>query len=407
MKNTRLHDKSHNRMQDGSHKAGWRGRAAVLIVALMLSACGGKEKEETEPVPTGMQETVTVTAAPASTGTPTPTPEPAPTEVPTPTPDLYEGKKQSMLTGEWIPEDAVEKRPFAVMLNNIKAANPQSGIGQADILYEALTEAGITRFLALFSKIGEDTPAAERLGSVRSARHYFVSIADEYDAIFVHYGETTYATKKMKALGIDHITGMYGVGVSSFYRDNTIKAPHNAFASLAGIRKAVEKAKFRTEYEEGYEAHFSFNKEFTVPQDGTGAVYVTVDFSDYMKPYFVYDEALGKYRRYQFGSEHIDYNLNEQLLFDNLIIWLVDQSNIDKNGYQTMAIEEAEGTGYYITAGKLQPITWKKSEKARFMRFYSADGQALVLNPGKTYVAVFPQRREAKLSVLDAIPMAE
>ena len=77
-------------------------------------------------------------------GAPTPIPTKAPS--PTPTPDTYMGKKQSMLTGEWIEKEQVEKRPYAVMLNNIKVASPQSGIGQADIVYEALTEAGITRF---------------------------------------------------------------------------------------------------------------------------------------------------------------------------------------------------------------------------------------------------------------------
>lgn len=336
-----------------------------------------------------------------------------------------------MLTGEWIPEETVELRPFAVMLNNIKVASPQSGIGQADIVYEALTEAGITRFLAIYSKIEEGSPAAERLGSVRSARHYFVSFADEYDAIFVHFGETTYAKKKMAALGIDHITGMYGVGVSSFYRDKSIKAPHNAFASLEGIERAVNRAGFRTEYEEGYEAHFRFYREDTdilaadadeagtglddgagsqagagsaaEPGTGTGAdseegpapqiSRLTLGFSAYTSPYFIYHPEDKLYYRYQFGSEHIDYNTGEALAFKNIIIQFVKEWNIDKNGYQTMEIEKAEGKGYYITNGSIQEITWKKDESRRFMRYYAEDGEELTINPGKTYIAVFPNNR--------------
>lgn len=370
-----------------------------MLLCAVLLVCGGaacgkkveKEKVDFEGIP--------IFPFYGPTATPTPSPTPTPTPSPTPTPNPYEGKKQSMLTGTWIPQEEEEHRPYAVMLNNIKAANPQSGIGQADIVYEALTEAGITRFLAIFSEIAEDSPAAERLGSVRSARHYFVSFADEYDAIFIHFGETSYATRKMKKLGIDHITGMYGVGVASFYRDKTIKAPHNAFASKKGILTAVERAGFRTEYEEGYEPHFHFYPEDTGLAGGQAAETLTLGFSAYMAPYFVYDKEEGLYARYQFDGEHIDYNTGEQLKFKNLIIQFVDEWNIDKNGYQTMDIEDAKGTGYYITNGVCVPVTWTKKESTRFMRYYDNNGEELTINPGKTYIAVFPQNREKYITI--------
>lgn len=367
----------------------------IFLCMVFFVSCG--KKEETDFLG---QVPVLPLFVPKPTPTPVPTPTPSPT--PTPTPDLHEGEKQSMLTGEWILKETVEHRPYAVMLNNIKVASPQSGIGQADIVYEALTEAGITRFLAIFSEIGEDTPAAARLGSVRSARHYFVSFADEYDAIFVHFGETTYATKKMKKLGIDHITGMYGAGVASFYRDKSIKAPHNAFASLDGIRTGVARAGFRTEYEEGYQAHFRFYAEDTTLSGGKDAVAanrLTLGFSAYMAPYFIYNAEEGLYARYQFDGEHIDYNTGGQLKFKNLIIQFVDEWNIDKNGYQTMDIEDAQGSGYYITNGICVPVTWKKKESTRFMRYYDGDGEELTINPGKTYIAIFPQNREKHITI--------
>ncbi len=392
--------------------------AVLIAISVCIAACGKKGEEDDPGTAGGILENgakgLDMIAA-SGIPSPTPVPSPTPTMTPEPTPDLHEGKKQGMLNGEWIDEDVVEHRPYAVMLNNIKVASPQSGIGQADIVYEALTEAGITRFLALFSKIGKDTPAAARLGSVRSARHYFVSFADEYDAIFVHFGETTYAKKKMDKLKIDHITGMYGVGVSSFYRDKSIKAPHNAFASLEGIENAVKKGKFRTEYEEGYKSHFKFYAENTVPEivtkssektDGlpasgvrTPAAKITLGFSDYMKPYFLYDAKNEVYMRYQFDGEHVDYNTKEQLAFKNIIIQLVKEWNIDKNGYQTMDIEKAEGTGFYITNNTVQPVTWKKDEGKRFMRYYSEDGEELIINPGKTYIAVFPINREKHIAI--------
>lgn len=362
---------------------------SVLLFIVCLAGCGKKKEEIVLP---------DIILQPIKMPTPTLAPTPSPTNTPTPapTPDPYIGKKQSMLTGEWIPEETIEQRPYAVMLNNIKVASPQSGIGQADILYEALTEAGITRLMALYSKIEEDTPAASRLGSVRSARHYFVSIADEYDAIFVHFGETTYATKKMKALKIDHITGMYGAGVASFYRDKTIKAPHNAFASLEGILTGIKRAGFRTEYEEDYESHFRFYEQDT-DLNGQPAMQLELGFSSYMTSSFVYSEEDKLYYRSQFGGEHVDYNTNEPLAFKNIIVQLVKEWDIDKNGYQTMDIEEAEGTGYYITNGSLVPVTWKKSESRRFMRYYGEDGEELVINPGRTYIAIFPDKRTSHI----------
>ncbi|MDE7298263.1 MAG: DUF3048 C-terminal domain-containing protein, partial [Lachnospiraceae bacterium] len=202
-------------------------------------------------------------------------------------------------------------------------------------------------------------------------------------------------------------------------------APHNAFASLDGIKNAVKRAGFRTEYEEGYEAHFLFYAENTVPEkalreepseagrpEGTAdsadgqeqgdlrtVSRINLGFSDYMKPYFEYDKESGTYLRYQFGGEHTDYNTGGQLAFKNVIIQLVEERNIDKNGYQTMEIEKAEGTGWYYTNGTMQPVTWKKDESKRFMRYYDADGELLVINPGKTYIAVFPLHREKYITV--------
>lgn len=386
--------------------------AMIFALSVMtVAGCGKEENTEVSATPTGMagsinDETDKKVQELTPVVTPTPVPPatltPEPTDVPTPVPtiDPYLGKKQSFLTGEWIDESVTEHRPYAVMLNNIKVASPQSGTSDADILYEILTEAGITRLMAIFSDIREDSKTAERLGSVRSARHYFASIADEYDAIFIHYGETTYATKKMKAIGIDHITGMYGAGVSSFYRDKSIKAPHNAFASLKGIQKAIQSAHIRTEYREGYTGHFTFYPEDTdlisadMPEDKTDTVNrINLGFSSYTTPYFVYDAQKKLYYRYQFDTAHVDYNNDEPLAFKNLIVQYVKEWNIDKNGYQTMDIEKAEGEGLYITNGKMVSIRWKKDEDEKFMRYYSDAGEELIINPGKTYIAVFPEHR--------------
>lgn len=337
----------------------------------------------------------------AVTPTTIPTPEPTlsvqPSETPAPTQETHENDIKSNLTGEWISNKFEGKRPYAIMLNNLKAASPQSGIGEAGILYEALVEGGITRFMGLYDNLDENSISADRIGSVRSARHYYVSFADEYDAIFIHHGKTSYATKKKAALNIDAMDGTEGIGNTAFHQINTIPSPHNTFTRVSEILAGIEKSGFRTEHEEGYESHFQFYEEDTELSSDTLVARLDLGYSGYISPYFIYDKELQLYQRYQFDEKHVDYNTQEILSFKNIIVQYVREWDIDKNGYQTMEIENAEGDGYYITNGKAVPIRWKKNESNRYMRYFNMDGTELKINVGKTFISVFPTHRLDKV----------
>lgn len=377
---------------------------AVVVVGIIVLICtvGGSDnsvREIADPVHMHATSTPVPTATPTPMPTATPVPTVTPTPEPTPTPDLHIDEWQSELTGEWYSNDVPKLRPYAVMLNNIGVANPQSGIGDASILYEALTEAGITRLMAIFEGISEESSCAERIGSVRSARHYFVSFADEYDAIFFHFGGPSYAEKKMKKLKIDHLDGISLEGIV-YYRDKNIKAPHNAFTSYAGMLKGIEKYKIRTTHEDDWEPnHFTFNEEQTVPE-GEGAFtadYINLPYSSYMTSWLTYNPETELYTRNQFGGVHIDYNTEQPLEFTNVIIQVVHEFDKDANGYQDMDLTDAEGHGFYISKGVGVPITWKKNEKQRFMMYYDSEGNVLSINPGRTFISAFPDFRETKL----------
>lgn len=314
--------------------------------------------------------------------------EPTPTDPPVDQPEVREGEVRSFITGLWIPEDIGNKRPYAIQFSNFKTVSNQSGLGQAGIVYEAIVEGGITRLLGIFDKI-----EGKRIGSIRSSRHYFVSFADEYDAIYIHFGKTKYAVAKLKELGIDNLDGETGIGTTVFYRDNSLKAPHNAFTSLEGILAGIDKKKFRTDYNEGYQPHFTFYEKDTDIKSETIVNKVTLKYSSYINPYFEYKEEDKLYYRYQFGNIHKDTVTGEQLAFKNIIVQFVKQWDIDKNDYQTMKLEDASGTGYLISNGKLVPITWKKNEKTKWMRYYNEAGEELTLNPGKTFISIFPDNR--------------
>ncbi len=251
-----------------------------------------------------------------------------------------------------------------------------------------MVEGGITRLLG----IGENY-SGDRIGSTRSSRHYFVSIADEYDAIYIHYGKTKYAVSKLKELGMDNLDGETGIGTTVFYRDKSLKAPHNAFASLEGILAGIEKKGYETQHAEGYEAHYKFYEADTDLSAGSNVNKITVDFSGYNTPYLEYNATDKLYYRYQFGAVHKDAVTGKQLTFKNIIIQFVKEWDIDKNDYQTMDLTDASGSGYYITNGKMVPITWKKKEATRWMRYYNEAGEELTINPGKTYIALFPNNR--------------
>lgn len=318
--------------------------------------------------------------------------KPTPTQVVTPEPtsipkESHEGEMRSRLTGLWVPIEIGNKRPYAIQFSNFKTVRNQWGIGQADIVYEALVEGGITRLLA----IGENF-TGDRIGSIRSSRHYFVSFADEYDAIYIHYGKTKYAVSKLKELAINNLDGETGIGTTVFYRDKSMKAPHNAFTSLERILKGIEKKEYKTEHSQDFEAHFSFYEEDTDLLDGIACSKITIKYPN-NKPYLTYNSEDKLYYRYQFGEKHIDSNTGEQLAFKNIIVQFVKEWDIDKNGYQTMDLEDAEGGGYYISNGKMVDITWKKNEKKRWMRYYDSLGNELTINPGKTYIAIFPNNQ--------------
>ena len=123
-----------------------------------------------------------------------------------------EGRKENKKEESKIEEKKEEKkisiidinsktRPFAVMINNIDVARTvQSGLQDAFIIYEIIVEGGITRYLALF----QDTNT-ERIGSIRSARHYYLDYALENDAIYVHHGYSPQAANDFYSLGVDRI----------------------------------------------------------------------------------------------------------------------------------------------------------------------------------------------------------
>lgn len=145
------------------------------------------------------------------------------------------------------------------MINNIKVACPQEGIAQADILYECLVEGGLTRLMAVIS----DYTSIGVLGSVRSARDYYIDMAQNHDAIYIHAGGSPQAYAELYARNIDYICGVNMYTPNTFYRDNTrmnqMGYEHSLMTTGDGLRSGAFLQKVSHHYQWTISPHRSFS----------------------------------------------------------------------------------------------------------------------------------------------------
>ncbi len=309
--------------------------------------------------------------------------------------DPYAGKARSYLTGEYIDEKDVKLRPYAIMINNIQAAIPQSGISKASIIYESPVEGSITRMMALFEKPDH----MKKIGSVRSCRIYFAYFSLEWDSIYCHYGQSKYAKKFLKSKKIDNICSWNGEG--AYYRTNDKPAPHNCYTFGKGLLKQRKKLKYKKHHKNTFQGHFKFadiDKPIELA-NGKDAIKVKVGYS-YNHAYYKYDKDNHQYYRYQYGQKHIDAKNNKQLHVSNIIIQYVKTKLYPDNKSLNMTLS-GDGKGWFITRGKAIKIKWHKDkQKSGQTKFYDENGNEIVLNTGKTFVNIVQKEDKGKTKII-------
>ena len=346
---------------------------------ILLTGCKKKEEEKVEVVPMATESVVSE--------------EP---ETETETAVATKPSGINLLTGEPMDEETANKRPLACMLGNTVDALPQYGISQADVLYEVPVEGGLTRLMGIF----QDYSNIEKLGSVRSCRHYFAYYAMEFDAIYMHYGQAAWAEPLLNSGVVTDFNGLDPqVDSIAFYRDSSRKAPHNAFTTSEGIQKGIEYKQFETQYKDTYLGHYTFATEADSVklENGEDAAVVCPGFA-VDKPWFVYHADDGKYYRFQYKQEHIDGSTNEQLSFKNIIFQYSDYAMEPDDKYLDIKTT-GEGKGKYITNGKAIDITWKKADENSPAKYYDADGNEITLNQGKTCVCIVLNDATSRLGI--------
>ncbi len=288
----------------------------------------------------------------------------------------------SVLTGLPLEHaDAEGRRLVAVMFENTKAALPHAGINRAGIIYECPMEGGISRFMAVY----DDYDGLDIIGNIRSCRPYFAYLAAEYDAVYLHFGQSVQGRAVLDTGIVDELNGLDGsVESQVFFRTSDRKAPHNSFASAAGIDAGIAKKGFDTKNTAA--SHFTFSDFGNSLPGGSDCKALTVYYPNGM-PYFIYDDETKTYKRYEFSAPETDSVDGEQLAVTNIIIEQVPVSNYEGYEYLNIPIT-GSGTGKFITNGRMTDITWSKAGNSEITHYYMPDGSEIALNPGKTWICL-------------------
>lgn len=305
-----------------------------------------------------------------------------------------EAAVKSYLTGRNVPASVGRRRPVAFMMDNVEEACPQSGIGNAGVVYEAPVEGEITRLMAVI----ENYDGLDKIGAVRSCRDYYIFYANEFDAIYSHFGQAAYALPYFEQNVIDHLNGLELDG-TVYYRTSDREAPHNAYTSYDRLQSGIQTAGFRENYRDGYTGHYLFapdGQEITL-DNGTDARIVRLGNFTYNEPWFEYDEASKEYKRFQYGAAQVDELTGKQLTCTNIILQYSDYSPYDENGYLNIDTTSG-GSGRYITRGRAVDVQWSKDSPWGPTRYYTADGQEIQMNPGVTWVEIIQSDRTGDIT---------
>lgn len=279
-----------------------------------------------------------------------------------------------------------KSRPYAVMVNNVEGARKlQSGLQDAYLIYEMMVEGGITRYLALF--LDQNT---ERIGSIRSARHYYLDYALENDAIYVHHGYSPQAREDWNSLGVDRIevnestTGWRDKSASKTYE-------FTLFTNIEKLSKGIGSK--RTERNNDLLLNYSADEiDLSQLEGAIPANKINIKYSSNTNNNYVYDNENKVYLRSVNGKSQDDYVTGKQLTVKNIIVYSIKYSGIsgDDKGRQTID-NVGSGTGYYISDGYAVPITWHKDSRKSQTIYKYNNGQEITVNDGNTFIQIVPE----------------
>ena len=293
------------------------------------------------------------------------------------------------LTGEKGYDKALlNNRPVVISVENHPDARPQWGLCSSDMVMEMVAEGGITRMLLMYA---DKSRIPEKVGPVRSARHYFVELVSGFDGIFIHWGASTYAYKEFNKGYCDHLDGK---SISScFYRDKSryVDLEHTGYTKGSAIIETIADKNIRTTLKDGYASPFKFNDSASALSENACTT-CSISYSGSYTYTFKYDSSDKLYYSSLNDIPFVDSD-GKQQNFTNLIIIYTDITDLN-DAKSRVTFDLDEGNGIYVSNGTYKNITWKKGNATDTLKFFNEDGSELSLNPGRSYIGIVGTGRE-------------
>lgn len=349
-------------------------RAQLIALALILGITGASALAVAALAPPPRQVSSLPTLPPAT-----------PVRSPTPVPAILPGPLDGVPTARQL----ALRRPIAVVIDNFYPdARPQPGLGRASVVYETVTEGGITRLLALF--LEHD---AGNVGPVRSARPYFVQWAAGYHAIFVHDGGSPAALQALRRTpelaDVDSASSS-----AAFHIAPDSVAPHNLFTSTADVRALALRSGWRPPVSFAWMRH-----QHAASSAGTDSSAVHIDFSLPTVPsppqYAVtyrYDPSHNAYLRSVGGQQAIDAATSRPIEPANVAILFTAMAPISNDVAGRVRLGAVgSGSAIYLIGGRVIHGSWSKPSSAGAVQFDDGHHRSIAFGPGATWVEAVPQ----------------
>lgn len=280
----------------------------------------------------------------------------------------------SNLTGLQV-DTAVNQRPVTgVMIENSMDARPQSGLDQAGVVFEAIAEGGITRFLALF----QDTQP-DYIGPVRSARPYYVQWCMGFDCALAHVGGSPEALSNIKAWKVKDLDQFANSG--AYHRISSRYAPHNVYTSIAKLNE-LESGK-------GFGAAsytpLARKKDAASQTPNATSLSFAISSANYNSS-FAYDAASNSYKRSEGGAPHMTVNGAGQQtqIAPKVVVAMVMQYGIAADHHSQYNVT-GSGQAYVFQDGTVTTATWSKADKQAPIVLTDSNNQPVKLNAGQTW----------------------
>jgi len=287
------------------------------------------------------------------------------------------------------------QRDETIMIGDDRAARPQSGISSATIVYQAYVEGGEDRYMMVFQ---EGTASA--IGPVRSARPYYVYWANEYKAVFGHYGGDSVARhvtipKAAAAKSIYNLDALSGSGCA-YHRVSTRPGPHNAYTSTGALLTCIaKKSGYPTTYQKMPTRTFIDDSPIASrpASQNISIVYRTGTVG------YQYSWVTNSYLRLINGAAELDPANNSKVYARSIVVMYqnlyYEKTEPNHNRPQVQSV--GSGKALIFQEGKETIGTWKKKSNTALTRFYDASGNEISLVRGEIFIQSKPP--ENKMSV--------